>query len=137
MDYFFLREERGFTLVEVLIVIILISVLTAVGITSYIGIRSRASESATESEMRNIATALEVYKGNNDFYPTSSNFPEELESSGYMDNVPGEDAWENPYSYACEDGTEYVLKSSGEDRSLDTGDDIAFENGVMTENGAY
>ena len=56
------KKEKGFTLVELMIVIIILAVLTGIAVPSYLALRNRARESATEAEMKNIATALELYK---------------------------------------------------------------------------
>jgi prepilin-type N-terminal cleavage/methylation domain-containing protein len=55
------QDQRGFTLVELLIVVIILAVISGIAVPSYMALRNRARESATENEMKNIATALELY----------------------------------------------------------------------------
>lgn len=67
------RKEEGFTIVELLIVIVVIAILAALVITSYLGIQSRARDSERQSDIRNIATAVQAYATINDGrYPECS-----------------------------------------------------------------
>ena len=87
------RKEKGFTLVELMVVIIILAVLTGIAIPSYMALRNRARTAAAQSEMKNIATALEVYQSDNETYPAVATWDTDLENGGYMDPVPGEDPW--------------------------------------------
>jgi len=85
--------------------------------------------------MKNIATALELYNADNESYP------EKLDalSPDYMDSVPEADLWGKEYEYTPSGETiqAYELRSCGIDGKAGTKDDIVFENGQMTEDGAY
>ncbi len=60
----------GFTLVELLIVMALITVLAAIGIVSFRGAQNRARDAQRKADLRQYQTALEVYANDNDgFYP--------------------------------------------------------------------
>jgi len=136
------KSERGFTLIELLIVIIILAVLAGIAIPSYLTITARAKESGTETEMANIATALELYKADNNSYPsvsTISDLKKALEDGNYMTNVPTQDKWGNNYSYSSTDGTTYTLTSQGKNGKDDNGavDDIVWTNGQQTGMGAY
>ena len=63
------RPANGFTLVELLIVIVVIAILASISIVAYNGIQSRAHDAAIRSDLRNIRTKLEIYKIDNDTYP--------------------------------------------------------------------
>ena len=52
------KKEKGFTLVELMVVIIILAVLTGIAIPSYLALRNRARIQATRSEMQNIGTAI-------------------------------------------------------------------------------
>jgi len=128
------KSERGFTLIELLIVIIILAVLAGIAIPSYLTITARAKESGTETEMANIATALELYKADNNSYPsvnTISALKTALEGGNYMTNVPTQDKWGNPYTYTS-DGTTYTLTSQGINNNP-----IEWKDGQQTKFGSY
>lgn len=128
--------NKGFTLVELLVVILVLAVLTGISIPAYGLITARARESATESEMMNIARALELHNSDSQHYPLPEDYPEALQDNDYMDRVPAGDAWDCPYSYDS-DGSTYTITSSGKDGILGNGDDITVSDGTLISEGAY
>ena len=131
-----LNKNKGFSLVEILIVILVLAVITGIAIPSYLFITNRAKESAAESEMMNIAKALELHNTDNQAYPAPGDYPGVLEEGNYMEAVPVNDPWENVYIYDS-DGNSYTLESRGMDGADGGGDDIVISSGVMTESGAH
>ena len=130
------KGQKGFTLVELLIVIIILAILTGVSIPIYRLINARAKETGTETEMTNIAKALEIHNVDLQSYPLAAVYPGILEDSDYMENVPLLDTWDNAYLYTS-DGSGYSLKSYGINGINGGNDDIVITNGVFTEDGAY
>jgi len=55
------RDEQGFTLVELLIVIIILGVLATIGIPTYRGFVKRAHEAATLAELQAVSMAIKYY----------------------------------------------------------------------------
>ena len=126
------RQDKGFTLVELMVVIIILAVLTGIAIPSYLALRNRARESATRSEMANIGTALELYMADNDVYPAGAWAAASALLVNYMAVVPTQDAWAENYTYAVGDpATTYTLTSTGADGEADGGDDIVLTNGNL------
>lgn len=66
------NRQSGFTIVELLIVIVVIGILAAITIVAYNGIQKRATGSALQSDLKNASTQLEATRvDNNDQYPTN------------------------------------------------------------------
>jgi len=128
--------QKGFTLIELLIVIIILAILTGIAIPTYGVITSRAKESASESEMLNIAKALEIHNVDLQSYPLDADYPDSLEDNDYMENVPLLDSWGNAYLFTS-DGSSYSIKSYGINGIDGGNDDIVIVNGVLTRDGAY
>ncbi len=120
------KKEKGFTLVELMVVIIILAVLTAIAIPSYMALRNRARIQATRSEMQNIGTAIAIYEADTSGFPATglAALTSALETTPagaegpYMANVPQTDAWgvlpANAYVYVlvAAGGVSYTLTSS-------------------------
>lgn len=64
-------SQRGFTLVELMVVVAIIALLAAIVIPNFVHARAQASVSQTEANMKQIATALEVYYTDHQDYPAT------------------------------------------------------------------
>lgn len=65
-------KTTGFTIVELLIVIVVIAILAAITIVAFNGIQDRARDSQRVSDIKAITKALEMYYLDNDRYPAGS-----------------------------------------------------------------
>jgi prepilin-type N-terminal cleavage/methylation domain-containing protein len=63
-------RQRGFTIVELLIVIVVIAILAAISIAAYNGIQNRANDTAIQNDLATLAKKIELYKANYGTYPT-------------------------------------------------------------------
>lgn len=72
--------KTGFTIAELLIVIVVIAILAAVSIVAYRGIQDRATATALQSDLRNASTQLGIVKATDGTYPTPS-LPSEVKKS--------------------------------------------------------
>lgn len=66
------KKQNGFTIVELLIVIIVIAILAAITVVGYGAIQRNARISAVKTDLKNNVTQLEVTLGNESNYPVSS-----------------------------------------------------------------
>lgn len=65
------KNEQGFTIVELLIVIVIIGILAAITIVAYNGITSRANTSAAETAAANAIKKAESYNADKGYYPVT------------------------------------------------------------------
>ena len=61
--------ERGFTLVELMVVVAIIALLATIIVPNYVHARAQAAVSQSEANLNAIATALELYRNQNFHYP--------------------------------------------------------------------
>jgi type II secretion system protein G len=66
------QKQRGFTIVELLIVIVVVAILAAITVTAYNGIQQRGRDAQRVSDMNTIVKALEMYKVQTGNYPVAN-----------------------------------------------------------------
>ncbi len=82
------KREKGFTIIELLIVIVVIGILAAIVITTFSGIQRKARDSERTTDINAIHGQLEAYFTTNGYYPTLAN----LSDDGWVgSNLPGLD----------------------------------------------
>lgn len=118
---------QGFTIVELLIVIVVIGILAAITVVAFNGIQSRAHNTAARQDMAAIAKKMQLYKvdSSSDSYPTSGQLSAlglKLTASAYAVNR------NNIYYCRTNDGQRYVF-------SLETagGQGVNLIDGQVTE----
>ncbi|MCH7743288.1 MAG: type II secretion system major pseudopilin GspG [Proteobacteria bacterium] len=117
----------GFTLIEIMVVVVILGVLGALIIPNIIGRPDEARVTAARSDIQQIGNALELYRLDNGQYPSSdqgldalveepAGYPEARNWSpdGYLKRLPV-DPWGEPYLYFSEDRSIEVY-SFGVDR---------------------
>ncbi len=133
------KEEKGFTLVELMVVIIILAVLTGIAVPSYMALRNRARIQATRSEMQNIATAIAIFEADTGSFPVATTAAaletalEGADSSGddvYMENCPTTDAWNASYVVSSAVGSYTLTSQAG--TTEDATDDIVMTDGVFS-----
>lgn len=130
------RNRRGFTLVEVLLVLAIIGVIMAIGVPMLLGQQKQAMIKATRANIGGLESALKLYAQDHDGeYPSSNQgLSVLLQSPGndpkwhgpYMEKEPT-DSWENPLQYQYpgkNSATKPDIWSFGADKTPNTEDDI-------------
>ena len=62
------RDDEGFTLIELMVVVLIIAILLAIAIPTFLGARERAQDRAAQSDIRNALTAEKVFYTDNQVY---------------------------------------------------------------------
>lgn len=63
------REQKGFTLLELMIVMIIMGILAAIGVTAFISSQIKGRDTARKGDLKSITTALELYYNDVGSYP--------------------------------------------------------------------
>jgi general secretion pathway protein G len=90
--------ENGFTLVEVMVVLVIIGLLTAIVAFNVLPQQDKAMAGKAKADIANIDSALEMYKLNNLTFPTGGEGLAALVSKGVIKKLPN-DPWGRPYKY--------------------------------------
>ena len=67
-----MKRQKGFTLIELLIVVAIIGIIAAIAIPNLLNAINRGRQKRTMSDIRSIATAMEAYSVDFNFYPKVS-----------------------------------------------------------------
>lgn len=123
------RKQRGFTLIEIMVVVVIIGMLATMILPKVLGRQDEAFIAKAKSDIRAMSSSVKLYKLDNFKYPNALS---ELvtggsKGRGYLDKVP-KDPWGNQYQYAYPGShLEFDIWSSGADGSAggaDAGQDI-------------
>ena len=126
------NRRRGFTLIEILLVMTIIAILAAIVIPKMVGRSEQARQTAAHADLSSIKTALDAYEVDNGFYPKSLQDLIQQPSNArnwhgpYLDNLP-QDPWGNPYVYSYpgrHNPSGFDIYSVGPDGKAGTDDDI-------------
>ena len=65
-------NSKGFTIVELLVVIVVIGILAAISIVTYSGIRNKANDTTIQSDLRNTQAKIQLWMADNDTPPAAT-----------------------------------------------------------------
>lgn len=106
----FEARQAGFTLIEIMVVVVILGILAAIVAPNVISRIDDAAVSRAKQDIRAVESALKLYRLDNFRYPTTDQGLEALVRSpndptirnwrqgGYLDKLP-RDPWNNPYHY--------------------------------------
>lgn len=108
----FSKRMPGFTLIEVMVVVVILAILAAIIVPRVLQRPEQARITAAKQDVLSIQNALSLYKLDNGFYPSTDQgvqalvtqpadapVPRNWASQGYLKKTPV-DPWGNPYHYA-------------------------------------
>ena len=120
------RADNGFTLIEIMVVVVIIAIIAALFVPNVMGRSDQARRTAVVNDLRGVGTSLDLYRLDNARYPSTdqglealvskpNGLPEPMNYSprGYARKVPT-DPWQNPYVY-INAGETFELYSLGAD----------------------
>lgn len=137
-----LHNQRGFTLIEILVVVVILGILAGIVVPRLLSEPEKARRTATTTQIRSLEQALARFKLDNGFFPSteqgldalvekpqSGKIPSHFSKGGYIKKIPA-DPWGNPYIYLAPGiHGEYDIISYGPDGAAGgEGDDADINN---------
>lgn len=135
------NRQSGFTLIEIMVVMVILGLLVAVVAPNILGRGEEARIGVAKTQIRNISNSLDMYKLDNFSYPSTEQGLEALvnkpsgspeaknwNKNGYLPSVPV-DPWKNEYQYVSP-GSQgpydlYSFGPDGREGGSDGGEDIS------------
>jgi general secretion pathway protein G len=108
--------ERGFTLVELMVVIVIIGLLATVVVINVMPATDKAAITKAKADVGVLEQGVEMYRLNKLRYPSGSEGLQAVTAEGYVKRLP-KDPWGNAYVYAApgRDGRQFDIYSFGAD----------------------
>lgn len=132
-----IKHQHGFTLLEIMVVIVILGILASLVVPNLMGNKDQADHQKAVSDIVALENALDMYKLDNSRYPTtdqglnalinkpdSEPVPKNYKDGGYIKRLP-QDPWQNEYQLLSPGQNGGVdIFSMGPDGQSETEDDI-------------
>lgn len=113
------RRHQGFTLLEIMIVIVILGVLGSLVVPNLLGNKDKADQQKAMTDISTIEQTLDMYRLDNSSYPSTdqgldalvempSPEPRNYRDGGYIKRLP-QDPWGRDYEYINEDGDVTII----------------------------
>jgi general secretion pathway protein G len=112
-----MKNQKGFTIIELMVVTLIMGLLMALSVAAITGAKKSARDANRKADLEQIRSALEMYKSDNQEYPTTAQGLDELEDEGYISELPSDPSG---YTYYYNRTSESVYQLCG---YLETGGD--------------
>ena len=115
------QKQSGFTLIELMVVIVILGLLAALVLPSVFGNKEKAGRQKVVSDITAYENALDMYRLDNNRYPTTDQGLDALVSKPSLDPIPRNYREEGYVKRLSNDpwGYEYILLSPGENGKID------------------
>jgi type IV pilus assembly protein PilA len=125
-------DEQGFTLIELMVVVLIIAILIAIAIPTFLGARQRANDRAAQSNLRNALTAEKTYYSDKQVYTASNTELQKIEPSQTYQATAGAQAKSNQVYVVVTANTTVELATQSANGDCYWLKDVAAANGGTT-----
>lgn len=134
------KDEAGFTLVELMVVVLIIGILLAIAIPTFLGARSRSQDGVAKSSLRNAVTAAQVIYTDTEDY-RDANAKEMAATEGSLDYSNGSKASKDPKVVSVQNRTPWGAAALSESGtcfyvSIDAAGEVKYGEGTGSCTGA-